>query len=99
MQNYKAAHVRQPEQPVATVQHVVWSEDDLGAFWVAELLLDGRKVGGIGSYYEGVDKSRRRYSKEDQILMSSQYLCIHGQGVDCWQCGQEWAMYNYSREV
>jgi hypothetical protein len=99
MQNYEAAHIRQPGQSVATARRVVWSEDELGAFFVAELFLDGRKVGGIGNYYEDIDESTgRRYSKEDQILMNSQYLCIHGQGEDCWQCGREWAAYNYGDE-
>lgn len=98
IRNYEAAHVRQPGESLMTARNVYWSEDDWGWFWVADLYRDGVKVGGTGNYYDDIDdRTGLRYPREDQILMCPQYLCIHGQGDDCWRCGTEWAAYNYGK--
>lgn len=88
-QNHEAAMVRQPGEPTATVRNVHWTPTPLDYFWTADLYHDGVKVGVTGNYYEFFNKETgQRYPREDQILMSNRYLCEHGQGEDCWQCGK-----------
>lgn len=100
MKNYEAAHVQQSDESILTARRVVWSKDELGPFWAGDQYVDGRRVGVVGNYYDDIDEvTGLRYSREDQILMSPQYLCIHGQGDDCWRCGVEWAAYNYGNTV
>lgn len=86
-QNHKAALVKQPGVPLMTVRRVYWSEDDLGQFWTADLYQDGVKIGVTGNYYDDIDdETGQRYSREDQVLMCSEYLCEHGRGEDCVRC-------------
>ena len=56
-----------------TIANVTWHEDQCGAYWSADLLCDGKKAGGVGSFYDvdgrGEDAQRQsREVQEEEVL-------------------------------
>ena len=54
-----------------SIENVRWCKDELGDYWVADLLENGKKIGVTGNYYdidETIINEHRRPNKSEIVL-------------------------------